>query len=129
MPRYLIFLCENDNYYGCMNFWVKMNNFTFRLLEKTYKTTESGISCDATEGAVELSTKLECNEAVPRIQNLVPGATFSGSLSMDERPPGCFYHPGHSLIYWNNLSDGISCSSCKSICYEGSEGSFTVATE
>ena len=106
-----------------------MIDFIFSLLEKAYKTTESGLSCDVTEGAVELSTALECDEAIPRIQDLVPGATFSGSLSMVERPPGCFFHPGHSSIYWNNLSDGISCSSCRSICYEGSQGSLIAATE
>ena len=106
-----------------------MIDFIFSLLEKAYKTTESGLSCDVTEGALELSTELECEKAAPRIQHLVPGASFSGSVSMVERPPGCFFHPGGSSIYWNNLSDGISCSSCKSICYEGSEGSLTVATE
>ena len=115
MPRYLTFFVRKW-WLLSLHFWVKMNEFTFWLLEKTYKTSESGRSCDVTEGALEMSTELECEKAVPRIQHLVPGAHFAGSLSMADRPTGCFYHPGHTSIYWNTNSLAKASGRWQSIC-------------
>ena len=83
-----------------------------------YVTTESGRSCNENSGI----TQEECKAAIPLIQDLVPGAYYSGSLSMVDRPVGCFYHPGTSPpFYWNTNPLGISCSSCNSVCKQRKE--------
>ena len=87
-------------------------NFISLSLETMYVTTESGQECNGNL----MSTQEECEAALPQIQHLVPGAHFAGSLSMADRPTGCFYHPGGTSIYWNTNGLGKSCSSCRSIC-------------
>ena len=77
-----------------------------------YVTTESGQDCNSNS----MSAQEDCEAAIAQIQNIVPGAHFAGSLSMADRPTGCFYHPGGTSIYWNTNALGKSCSSCRSIC-------------
>ena len=81
-------------------------------LETMYATTESGQECNGNL----MSTQEECEAAISQIQHLIPGAYFAGSLSMADRPTGCFYHPGGTSIYWNTNALGKSCSSCRSVC-------------
>ena len=103
-----------DFYLKSYKYLLKTHSFRFSSLATMYVTTESGRSCNENSGI----TQEECKAAVPRIQDLVPGAYYNGgSLSMVDRPVGCFYHPGASpSLYWNTNPLGISCSSCKSVC-------------
>ena len=66
---------------------------------------------------IELNDEAECEAAAPKIQSLVPNSTYSGDLSMSDRPPGCFYHPLAPITFhWNNDKAGKTCSSCISVC-------------
>ena len=94
------------------NIRLKTMNLISSTLETMYATTESGQECNANL----MSTQEECEAAIPQIQHLIPGAYFAGSLSMADRPTGCFYHPGGTSIYWNTNALGKSCSSCRSVC-------------
>ena len=98
---------------------LKTHSFQFSFLATMYVTTESGRSCNENSGI----TQEECKAAIPLIQDLVPGAYYNGgSLSMVDRPVGCFYHPGASpSLYWNTNPLGISCSSCRSVCKRSKE--------
>ena len=91
---------------------LKTFNLISLTLETMYVTTESGQECNDNL----MSTQEECKAAITQIQHLVPGAYFAGSLSMADRPTGCFYHPGGTSIYWNTNGLGKSCSSCRRIC-------------
>ena len=78
-----------------------------------YVTPENGRACN--ENSV--LTEEECKNAIPLIQDIVPGAHFSSSSSWPTRQPGCFYHTNG--MYWNSYLFGSACSSCKSICKQG----------
>ena len=65
---------------------------------------------------IELDNAEECKSAVPKIQSLVPNSAYSGALTMNDRPPGCFYHPTNLKFYWNKDKSGTTCSICASLC-------------
>ena len=78
-----------------------------------YSITSSGVSC-RDKGMSELNDESECISAAPKIQNLVPNATYGGNLTMANRPPGCFYHSNE--LFWNKDKNGTTCYGCKSVC-------------
>ena len=78
-----------------------------------YVTTENGRACN--ENSV--LTEEECKNAIPLIQNIVPGAYFGYASSFTTRQPGCFYYT--QKVYWNSYLSGSACGLCKSICKRG----------
>ena len=78
-----------------------------------YVTTENGRAC----GENLVLTKEECKNAIPLIQNIVPGAYFAYASSWTTIQPGCFYKA--QRVWWNKYLSGSACSSCKSICKGG----------
>ena len=116
--QYLYILAKDklniDFYLKSYKYLLNTHSFLFQSLATMYVTTENGRSCNENSGI----TQEECKAAIPLIQDLVPGAYYDGgSLSMVDRPVGCFYHLGASpSLYWNSNPLGISCSSCRSVC-------------
>ena len=115
----ILYILAKDKLNISYKYFLKTHSFTFSSLATMYVTTESGRSCNENSGI----TQEECKAAIPLIQDLVPGAYYDGgSLSMVDRPVGCFYHPGTSpSLYWNTNPLGISCSSCRSVCKRSKE--------
>jgi hypothetical protein len=51
------------------------------------------------------------------MQHLVSNSGAIGVVTMDSRPPGCFYHPSTVVkFYWNKDKNGKACSACISVC-------------
>ena len=92
------------------------SSFTIILLLSTavsgYVITEEGVSC-LDNGLFELDDKVECESALPAIQDAIPDANFLGDMDSTFRPPGCYYTSG---VFWNPNSHGGPCSSCRSVC-------------
>ena len=90
--------------------------FLGSLTSAGYSITSRGVSCKD-KGMKELNNEAECESAAPKIQNIVPNSMYSGDVTMDSRPPGCFYHPYAPITFhWNNDKNGNTCSSCISVC-------------
>ena len=61
---------------------------------------------------MELSSKDECESAMPTIKATISDAKFVGDVDLSRRPGGCYYK---SVVQWNTNTGG-ACSTCRSVC-------------